>query len=110
MDNEIDPTIIDELLLNGALEVRSIDEEGKFLYGFTEKAHELAPKIYNVFLDNFYSELMFLWEKEFLSMDVTKSNPVVTITEKAFDKNQIDALSIEHKRSLAFIMMAMKNE
>lgn len=107
--DEKEPTKIEELILNGALEIRAVDEDGNFLYGFTEKAKDIAAAEYEKFVESFYSQILKLWELGFLSMDITKENPLVVPTKRAFEKNEIDELDESLKRSLYFIIQTMKN-
>jgi hypothetical protein len=107
-NNEIDPTMIDKLILDGAIEFRGIDEDGKFLYGFTENAKTVAPETYNNFVEGFYKHIIGLWEMGFLNMDITKENPLVMPTQKAFNKDAVALLPIHMQKALTFMIEAMK--
>jgi hypothetical protein len=87
---------IERMILEGSLEVAGIDKEtGEFLYTFTEKMADLYPELYHEAQTHFSKEMMVLWEQEFISMDVTDSNPIVSITEKALDQEEVDKLAPE---------------
>ena len=92
---------IDFLILNGAVEVVGVNPDtGDFLYQFTEKIAEVAPKVYQGMLDQFEKDIMLFWTKGFVSMDPTSPNPVVALTPKAFDQSEVEKLSIEEQMAL----------
>lgn len=87
---------IENMILDGSLEVSGIDEEtGEFLYTFTEKLAENYPELYKDAQTYFSKEMMFLWENNFIVMDVTDSNPLISLTKKALDKEEVAKLSSE---------------
>jgi len=89
---------IDMLILNGAVEVVGVNPEtGDFLYQFTEKMFEFAPQIYHQMLEQFEKDIMLLWTAGFVSMDPTSANPIVSLTPKAFDPEELSKLSIEER-------------
>ena len=89
---------IDFLILNGGIEVVGINENtGDFLYRFTEKLAEIAPHIYQGMLDEFEKDIMFFWVEGFLAMDPTSDNPIVSLTEKAFDEDAIVRLTYDQQ-------------
>lgn len=93
--------IMDFLIINGALEVAGIDSEnGQFLYQFTPKLREVMPELYNEHLNHVNSELMGLWEKGYLNIDLTDDNPIVTLSEKAVDPEQLAKLSKDEQWSI----------
>jgi hypothetical protein len=107
--NEPDPEIFDMLLLNGAIEVSSIDPiSGEFLYSMTDKMNELMPELYEEHMNEVNGQIMALWEDGFLKIDLFDTNPMVVLTEKAFDIKELlkmDTESLEYlneiKRLLA---------
>lgn len=106
-----DPEMINGLILSGALEAAGVNEDGSLTYKFTEKAKDLVPELYNVFMENFYSSLMTLWEKGFINMDITQKNPTVTVLVSKFtDSNAMDSLTDEERKSLYFVISAMKDK
>ena len=87
---------IENMILDGSLEVSGIDEAtGEFLYTFTEKLAENYPELYKETQTYFSKEMMFLWENNFVVMDVTDSNPLVSLTEKALNEEQVSKLRPE---------------
>lgn len=106
--NNFDSSTLDDLILKGAVEVDSIDDNGNFLYKFTEDAKDLAPDIFNKATDSFYNDLLELWTHGFVSMDFTSANPLITITEKAFDMDEVIKLSKKLVITLGFIIEALK--
>lgn len=96
---------IEELILEGAIEVVGLDDKtGEFLYGFTNKLRDLYPEIYNEVQTHFSKEAMVLWQNGFLKMDITESNPIVSITPKALDQEEVDKLDPEIKSTLKEIL------
>jgi hypothetical protein len=103
-----DESFIDYLILNGALEVVGIEDgTGEMLYGFTEKLMEVDPKLHSKFVNHFHDDIMHLWENGFVSMDVTELNPLVTVTEKAFDEIAVATLSEYQRGTLMSIIKKM---
>ena len=103
MDEE--DSIIDELILQGALEIAGIDiDTGEPLYNFTNKMKDINPELHNEHSKYFTQETLALWEHGFISMDVTMSNPIVTLTPKSFDKNEIEKLNKQHQYTLKEII------
>lgn len=90
--------IIDKLILNGAMEMAGIDSKtGEILYQFTPKLKEVMPELYNEHLNFVNAELMRLWEKGFVNMDLMSDSPIVTLSEKAFNEEAISTLSDQDK-------------
>jgi hypothetical protein len=95
----------EELLLNGAIEISGIDEQsGEMLFTFTEKLKDVDPKLYDKMTDFFHQELMRLWEKGFISMDITQKNPTVSLTQKALDEIEIGSLTVDQRVHLEDII------
>jgi hypothetical protein len=96
---------IDQLILSGALEVAGIDiDTGEPMYNFTEKLIEVSPELHKDISLYFSRETMALWSDGFLNMDVTEKNPIVTITKKALDDEEVLKLSKESQRTLKEII------
>lgn len=92
---------IDFLILNGAVEVTGVDSAtGDFFYRFTEKLADIAPQIYHGMLDEFEKDIMFFWTQGFITMDPTSTNPIVHLSEKAFDEDEIAKLDADQQLSL----------
>lgn len=89
---------IDRLILSGALQVAGIDSEtGDFLYQFTDKLKHVSPELYDEHINHVNGELMKLWEKGLLNINLSDENPIVTLTEKAMDDNELAKLSKEDR-------------
>jgi hypothetical protein len=98
-------SIIDNLILNGALEAAGIDiETGEMLYNFTEKLKDVDPLMHDEFQRYFSSETMALWEHGFIDMDLTLDEPIVSLTQKAFDANEVMRLEKNHQYTLKEII------
>ena len=97
----LEPTI-EELILSGVVEVSSVDpDSGEFLYSFTDKLHEVMPELLNRKLDFVKQEVDFFLETGFLEVDNPKSrNPIIFLTDKAFDEDEVYTLSKNKQKSL----------
>ena len=106
----MDDKSIDSLLLAGIIEVAALDSDtGELLYSFTDKFKEMMPELYEIHINYIHNEVMYFWEKGLVHIDdVTSENPVVSLTEKAFDENAIASLSDSKKESLEEIKRILK--
>lgn len=103
--------IIEDLILSGALEVAGLDiETGEALYNFTDKLKDINPKLHNEQSKYFATETMALWEYGFLSMDVTDPNPIVSLTDKSFDQDEVAKLDKQHQYTLKEIIRIILNK
>lgn len=91
--DEAEQSIIDYLLLNGALEAAGISDTGEPLYNFTPKLKHVLPELYEEHMNHVNSELMRLWENGFIDMDLFAESPAVKLTPKAFDNQEVSKLS-----------------
>jgi hypothetical protein len=97
--------IIDHLILSGALEACGIDmENGEMLYNFTDKLQQVDPLLHDEFQRYFTSETMALWEHGFIEMDITLDQPLVSLTQKAFDSAEVLKLNKDHQYTLKEII------
>jgi hypothetical protein len=108
MDEDL--TKLDKLILNGGIEISGLTDSGQFLYKFTDKLQDIDINLYNAVRQKMYDEIMFLWQKDFISMDVTVNNPIVRLTEKAFDKNAIEELPEDVKANLLAFIKAISEQ
>lgn len=76
---------IDDLIASGAIQAVGVNESGEILYNFTEQLHELYPELQSAVNTVFSIQMMQLWELGMVSMDITEENPIVSLTDKAFD-------------------------
>jgi uncharacterized protein YjgD (DUF1641 family) len=111
MKESSDSELINKLILDGGIEVAAIDQEtGEFLYSFTPKIKELMPNVYEEHIETVNSEVMNLWEKGFLNIDLFESDPIITITEKALNKKNVKTLSKREQWSLLEIIRLLKRK
>ena len=104
-----DQNAIDYLILNKALEVAGVDSKtGELLYAFTPKIKEIMPELYHEHMNHVNSEIMTMWEKGFVDVDFFAKEPIVTLTEKAFNQEEISKLSQEHRWALEEMKRLMK--
>ena len=98
--DEID-SMIEALILCGALEIVALDEKtGQPLYGFGPNIKEIMPELYKQHLQDVNKDIMVLWEKGFLDIDLLSDNPTVILTDKAFIDEEIEKISVELQISL----------
>jgi len=109
-DEELANLTIEKLILDGALEIGGIDtENGEILYNFTNKLKDVMPELYNEHLNFVNAEIMYLWERGFLSIeDFTEENPRVRVTDKAHNNEEISKLPKDRQRSLEEIKRILK--
>jgi len=85
--------LIEDLILSGALEISGIDiDTGEMLYNFTKKLLLVNPDMYDEFQNYLESEAMILWQNGFINMDITSKNPMISLTNKAF--NELEVLKL----------------
>lgn len=110
-DDDAISQIIDDLILEGGLEVAGIDPEtGEMLYLFTPKVKELMPDLYNDHLNFVNDELMALWEKGYVDIDFFKDDPLISLNEKAYNSEELGKLSKQEKWSIQELKRAMGNQ
>lgn len=110
MDNT-NNEMIDELILSGALQVAGVDSEtGEFLYQFTQKLKDVSPALYDEHVNHVNGELMRLWEKGFLNINIDDDNPIVTLTAKALDENELSKLPKEDRWGIEEIKRLLKSQ
>lgn len=102
--------IIDHLILEGGLEVAGIDpESGEMLYAFTPKVKEIMPELYHDHLNFVNDELMVLWEKGYVDIDFLMDDPLISLTTKSYDPDELQKLSKQEKWSLQELKRVVKN-
>lgn len=102
--------MIESLILQGALEIAGLDENSNILYSFTPKMAEINPELHKQHLNSVNQEVMYLWEKGFLNVSFFDNDPVVTLTEKAFNNTELSILSKEDLWSLQEIKRILKTK
>lgn len=110
MNDPID-TLIEKLILLGAMEVAGIDSvTGEFLYAFTPKLMELDPRLAKEINGTIQNGIFDLWAEGFLEIDLTVDEPTVKLTEKCFDEFAVASLSDERQSFLRSIMERFRNQ
>lgn len=101
---------VEEMILAGIIEVSAIDSEtGDFLYTFTNKVKEALPELYEMHINAVHNEIMYFWEKGLVHIDNFESkNPIVSLTDRAFDEEYIQTLSDAKQRSLKELKRILK--
>ena len=107
-DDDSISKIIDQLILDGGLEVAGVDPEtGEMLYAFTPKVKDLMPEIYNDHLNFVNDELMILWEKGYVNIDFLRDDPLISLTTKSDDPEETLKLSKQERWSLQELKRAI---
>jgi hypothetical protein len=99
MEDDVD-TLIEKLILIGAMEVSGINEDGEFLYNFTPKLKEINPELFNLINESINMGIMALWEKGFLDIDFFADEPVVRLTDQCLDDEKKDLLDTDMRKFL----------
>jgi hypothetical protein len=100
--------IMDYLILNGGLEVVGIDSENQsFLYSFTPKIKELMPDLYEEHIRTVNSDILALWEKGYVNIDFMSDDPVITITKKSLNDEELSKLSKQDQWAIAELKRLM---
>lgn len=103
--------IVDNLILNGGLEFAGVNPEtGEPLYRQTDRLKDLDSKLSDEISLYFFGASLTLWEKGFINMDVTDKDPLVTLSKKAFDQEEIKKLDSEHRVVLQEIIKTLYNK
>ena len=95
-----DDSLIEELILKGGLEFAGIDDQGQPLYNLTSEIKEIMPELYEEHLNYINKEVMNLWEKGFVDIDLLNNDPLISLTKKAFSDEDINLLTKEEQRSI----------
>jgi hypothetical protein len=97
----MDPKIIDQMILAGVVEVSGVHKDtGEFLYSFTPDLEKVDPLLANHINSLFYSTVMSLWEKGFVTGDMHQEDPVIDITKKGLDDSEVENLGYLEKAVL----------
>lgn len=99
---------LEQMILDGLVEVSGVDSDGQFLYSFTPKMIEEYPAVARVSDDLFVADIHRLWELGFVVMNIDDPNPMVSLSELAFDKDAVEALSEELRLMLNILKNAMR--
>ena len=103
--------IIDHLILEGGIEVAGIDpESGEMLYAFTPKVKDIMPELYHDHLNFVNDELMVLWEKGYVDIDFLKDDPLIYISDKSYDPEEVKKLSKQERWSLQELKRVVKSQ
>ena len=108
--NNSEDELIKNLILEGALEVAGLDSEtGEFLYSVTPKMQEVHPDMYEDHITQVNRDILNLWEKGYVNVDFLSPNPMVTISAKGLDKNEISKLTKPEIWALEEVKRLLKN-
>jgi hypothetical protein len=89
------------LLAEGGIKFMGYDETtNEKMYVFTPKIKELMPDLYQEHLKLVNAEVMNLWEKGFLNLDLFAPDPLISLTDNAFLPEELFKLSSEELWSL----------
>lgn len=111
MKDYTDSEMINKLILDGGLEVAAMDNDtGELLYSFTPKIKEIMPELYQEHMHNVNSQVMNLWEKGFINLDLFTADPIITLTLKALNKEEVKTLSKQERWSLFEIVRLLQRK
>lgn len=100
--------IFDRLVLTGGIKFTGKDPEtGENMYVRTELLKDIDPNLDREMSVYFSEVAMKLWEKGMIDMDITSPNPIVTISERAFDINKIKALPVDERTAFQQIIKVL---
>jgi hypothetical protein len=109
-DDDSISKIIDNLILEGGIEVAGVDPDtGEMLYSFTPKVKDIMPELYHDHLNFVNDELMVLWEKGYVDINFLMDDPLISLTEKSYDQDEVDKLSKQERWSLQELKRVIKN-
>jgi hypothetical protein len=109
-DDDSISKIIDNLILEGGIEVAGVDPDtGEMLYSFTPKVKEIMPELYHDHLNFVNDELMVLWEKGYVDINFLMDDPLISLTAKSSDPDEIKKLSKQEKWSLQELKRVIQN-
>jgi hypothetical protein len=107
--NSDENKMIEKLILEGGLETVGVDSEtGELLYSFTPKIQKLMPDLYEEHLNDVNTQIMNLWEKGFIDLDLFESDPKITLKQKSFDPDSLMTLSKQERWNLLEVMRLLK--
>lgn len=106
----MDPEYFDELILSGAVQPVSLGDDGEFLYSFSENLEEINPGLHKYLQEEFTRTVMSLWELGFLTMDVTEEDPLISVTDKAFDEAAVQELPSVLQVKLKTVMDTLRRK
>lgn len=110
-DEEEIKEVIDRLIIAGYIEVTGIDSEtGEFLYQVSPSLYQQIPDLGERLQAAFLDEVYNLWVKGMVNMDTTLENPIVSLTENAFNQEKVAELTVEERHTLFTVMQAMREE
>ncbi len=102
---------MEHLILSGALEVAAIDmDNNEPLYRFTDKLKDVAPELQKDMFTYFYTDVMTLWEHGFVEVDLDSDDPVVSLTDKALNSDEVNSLDKQEKSTLKEIIRILNEE
>jgi hypothetical protein len=96
-----DEELIESLILQGGIQAAGIDSQtGELLYAFTPKIKEIMPELYEDHISSVNTEVMGLWEKGYINIDLFQKDPVITLSKKALNVDEVKKLSAKDQWSL----------
>jgi hypothetical protein len=99
-----------DLLAKGALKFMGYDPNtDEKMYVFTPKIKEIMPDLYEEHLNSVNREVMNLWEKGYIDLDLMAKDPLISITKKALSDIDIMQLSETEQWSLNEIKRVLLN-
>lgn len=97
--------MLEKLILDGSVEVAGVDmETGSFVYNFTPQLKDNNPEIFDSVMSIFYSIVLQLWERGYLDIDLEDEDPLIMLTDKGENLEDLDNLDKMQKEVLKSIV------
>lgn len=110
MNSDFSDELLEKLILDGIVEFAGLDKNGEMLYSFSPDIETKAPGIFEVMMDFRMRDVRQLWALGFLDMDIAEVNPLVRLTSKAFNKEELAKLDKDLRISLEEIKRHMEQK
>lgn len=110
MNSDFSDELLEKLILDGIVEFAGLDKNGEMLYSFSPDIETKAPGIFEVMMDFRMRDVRQLWALGFLDMDIAEINPLVRLTSKAFNKEELAKLDKDLRISLEEIKRHMEQK
>jgi hypothetical protein len=109
---EPEDKIVEQLILDGALEVAAVDmDTNELLFSFTDKLEVVNPQLHDAMFTYFYTDVMTLWQYGFLEIhEMDTNDPKVMLTPKALDVIETNKLTSDQQNVLKEIVRIVSEE
>lgn len=106
----MDAELMDKLILAGAVQPSGVTESGEMTFSFTEKLREEFPDVYESVNLHMMSLVSKFWGMGFINFYMSEDEPIITLTEKSFNQEEIAKLDEMDRINLEIIKQAIKRQ